>query len=149
MVLYFHFQGLIQAYESAPRCSSAADALKDQGCRYVGEAHVLSSQDESTATVEFPALSGRSFTAVFPTAQRPNAAAVSVGTTADGELWSGKLTRLAGKRTADNPEQTPADPFLQIAIFFGVAALALLILTLGIAGFFGRILRGQSHSAAR
>jgi hypothetical protein len=83
--------------------------------------------------VEFDSISARTFSTSFPTNNEPSTTALSVGTTTDGELWAGKVTRLAGKMTADNPQIYPPQSYLEIALMIMVGGLVILGLSVGLA----------------
>ncbi|HEV2032833.1 MAG TPA: hypothetical protein VGU71_01325, partial [Candidatus Dormibacteraeota bacterium] len=109
--------GLISAYRSASNCPSTTDALSSDKCRFEGQAHVVSTSRQSRleAIVSFESLPGRTFSASFPTTNEPDSSALRTGSTVLGELWNGRVTRLAGKPTVDNPEGYPTSALLQIA----------------------------------
>jgi hypothetical protein len=133
-VLYFHFKADISAYESTPACAAPADALSSD-CRYAGPAQVLgtSRTDQLRATVQFAAVPGKTFTARFPKDNEPSSSALTAGAATDGELWSGKVSRLAGHPTSDNPQSTSAESILPIGWFFLVGALVIFGLSVGLA----------------
>jgi hypothetical protein len=133
-ILYFHFQADISAYRSTPTCATPADALTTD-CRYAGPAQVLgtSRTDQLRATVQFPAVPAKTFTARFPKDNEPSGSALTTGATTDGELWSGKVSRLAGHPTSDNPESTSAESILPFGWFFLVGALLIFGLSVGLA----------------
>jgi hypothetical protein len=130
-VMYLQHSSAISAYQSASKCASSSDALNDQGCRYEGLAQVLSTgrHDRLEAVVRFDDLPTRTFSTSFPNNNEPSSTALKAGATADGELWAGKVTRLAGKPTVDNPEPYPAQTFLIFAIFFAVGGLVNLFMS--------------------
>jgi hypothetical protein len=134
-ILYLHYKGDISAYESAAQCASASNAAQSQSCIYKGQARVLSTgrHDRLEATVEFDSIPARMFNTSFPTHNEPSSTALSVGATSDGEMWAGKVTRLAGKMTVDNPEIHPAQPYLDIALMIFVGGLLILGLSAGLA----------------
>jgi hypothetical protein len=129
-------QGFVSAYRTASICSSAVDSLSGNGCRFVGEANVLSTSTGAghKTMVAFLALPGRTFSAFFPTGGEPDPVAIQAGGTAQAELWSGKVTRLAGKVTNDDPEEYPTSSLLEIAAFLGVLSLPLLVIGIWSAG---------------
>jgi hypothetical protein len=134
-ILYVHYSGEIGAYQSAPSCALSTEALQGQACVYRGPAKVLSTDrhDGLEVVVEFDSLPARTFNSSFPSNNEPSSTALSVGITAEGEIWAGKLTRLAGKSTVDNPESHPAQPYLEYAGIFVAGALVILILAGGLA----------------
>lgn len=134
-ILYLHYSGDISAYQSAAKCASPGDASQGKACVYVGQAKVLSTgrHDRLEATVEFDSIPARTFSTSFPTNNEPSRTALSVGTTTDGEVWAGKVTRLAGKLTVDNPQIRPAQPYLEFAGMFLVGGLVILGLSAGLA----------------
>lgn len=131
---YFHYNGEIQAYTSASVCGSPDAALQAHGCRFAGPVTVLSATttDRLHVTVRFQSMSSQSFATSFLKGQEP-ATTLSAGTATEAELWSGKVTRVAGAPTADNPGSTQAQPFLTVAAFLAVAGLVVLGLTIGLA----------------
>lgn len=133
-ILYFHFKAAIGAYEATAACASPADATSTD-CRYAGAATVLSSSrtDQLRATVRFDALPDRTFTARFPSDGEPGPGALIAGAATDAELWSGKVSRLAGKPTSDNPESTSPASFLPVGWFLLTGALAIFGLSVGLA----------------
>lgn len=130
-VLYLQHSAEISAYQSASKCASPSDALNGRGCRYEGQTEVLSTSrhDRLEAVVRFDALPTRTFSTSFPTHNEPDSTALRAGAIADGELWAGKVTRLASKPTVDNPEPYPAQSFLIFAVFFGVSGLVILFMS--------------------
>ena len=76
---------------------------------------------------------GRTFSTSFATHNEPSSTALIVGTTTDAEVWAGMVTRLAGKVTVDNPENTPAQPYLEFTGMFIVGGLVILGLSAGLA----------------
>ena len=110
-ILYLHYSGDISAYESASSCASPGDALQGQACVHKGQARALSTgrHDRLEAVVEFDSLPAHTFGTSFPNNNEPSSTALTAGTTTDGEIWAGKVTRLAGKPTVDNPEAHPAN----------------------------------------
>jgi hypothetical protein len=127
--------GFISAYRAASTCSSPVDALSSDTCRYQGEAQVVSTTTDAghKAVVSFPALPGRTFSTFFPTGGEPDNSALKAGGTAQAELWSGKVTRLAGKVTNDDPEGYPTSGLLELAAFFAVLGLPLLVIGISFA----------------
>jgi len=130
-VMYQQHNSEMGAYQSASKCASPGDALNGQGCRYDGQTEVLSTrrQDRLEAVVRFDALPTRTFSTSFPTDNEPSSTALRAGATADGELWAGKVTRLAGKPTVDSPEPYPAQTYLTFAGFFAVGGLVILFMS--------------------
>jgi hypothetical protein len=130
-LMYLQHNSEMNAYESASTCASPSDALNGQGCRFDGQAHVLSTSrhDRLEAVVTFDALPTRTFSTSFPTHDEPSSTALRAGATSDGELWAGKVTRLAGKPTVDSPEPYPAQTFLIFAVFFSVSGLVIIFMS--------------------
>lgn len=122
--------GFISAYRAAPTCSSPADAVSGDSCRFQGAAQVVSASTDTghKTVVSFPSVPGRTFTTFFPTGAEPDSTTLQAGGTAQAELWSGKVTRLAGKATNDNPEGYPTSGLLELAAFFAIVGLPLLII---------------------
>jgi hypothetical protein len=120
--------GLISTYESASNCSLPLDALNTDTCRFENQAQVVSTgrQTRLEAVVSFESLPGRTFSTSFPTNDEPDSSALKAGATVAGELWNGKVTRLAGKATVDDPEGYPTFALLEIAAFLAVLSLPLL-----------------------
>jgi len=133
-ILYFQFKANIAAYQSIPRCASPGDAVSS-ACRYSGPAQILgtSRTDQLRASVQFSALRGQTFTARFPKNGEPGSSVLAAGTITEGELLSGKVTRLAGKPTSDNPESTSPDSILPLGWAFLVGALVVFGLSVGLA----------------
>lgn len=133
VLLFFYFRdsGLIASYRSASSCATAGDAVAGDGCRYEGQARVLSvsRHDRLEAVVSFDSLPGRTFSTSFPNSDEPDSTALKVGATANGELWAGKVTQLAGKGTLDDPEPYPTTPLLVMAAILGVVGLVILFLS--------------------
>ena len=131
---------MISTYESASACSSPGDALQGNRCRYEGQAQVLGTTktDQLEATVEFRSVPGRTFTTRFVKNNEPSPA-LTAGATTDGELWSGKVTQLGRKQTADNPESRPAQPLLEFGVIFVVGALLIFGLAAGLASVTWRV----------
>jgi hypothetical protein len=113
------------AYTSASKCASPTDAESGRGCRYTGQAHVVSTSSpvRLEVTVAFDALSGRTFTASFTVANEPDSTTLKIGGSVAAELWNGKVTRLASKTSDDDPETYTTTPYLIVALFSGVFAL--------------------------
>lgn len=103
----------ISAYRSASTCTSPADALSSKACRFQDQALVVSTNAQAghQFAVSFDSLPGRTFSTDFPTGGGPNLP-LSAGDTTTAELWSGKLTRLAGSQTNDDPETYPTSVLL-------------------------------------
>jgi hypothetical protein len=120
--------GLISAHRSASTCSSSSDALNSDRCSFEGQAQVVSTsrQTRLEAVVSFESLPGRTFSTSFPTNDEPDSSALKAGATVAGELWNGKVTRLAGKATVDDPEGYPTSALLEIAAFLAVLSMTLL-----------------------
>jgi hypothetical protein len=59
--------------------------------------------------------------------------ALQAGGSAQAELWSGKVTHLAGKVTNDDPEGYPTSGLLEIAAFLALLSLPLLIIGISLA----------------
>ena len=133
-ILYFHFKSDVTAYQSTPACAAPADAVTSD-CRYAGPAQVLgtSRTDQLRATVRFAAIPGNTFVARFPKDNEPSSSALTTGANADAELWSGKVSRLAGHPTSDNPESTSPDSILPIGWFFLVGAMVVFGMSVGLA----------------
>jgi hypothetical protein len=127
--------GLISAYQSASNCSSPSDALNGDACRYQGQAQVISTsrQTRLEAVISFAALPGRTFSTSFPTNDEPDSSALKAGASVAGELWNGKVTRLAGKATVDDPEGYPTSALLEIAALLAVLSLPLLAIGIWLA----------------
>jgi len=125
----------VAGYTSASMCSSAIDAVSGRGCRYEGQARVLSTSRpvRLEVTVAFGSLPGRAFTASFTVPNEPDSTALKVGGLVTGELWNGKVTRLASKVSADDPETYTTTPYLIIALFSGVFALVIFVLATSLA----------------
>jgi len=127
--------GFISAYRAASPCSSAADALNTGSCRFLGQADVVSTSTGAghKAVVSFEALPGRTFSTFFPSGGAPDCSRLQQGDTAEAELWSGKVTRLAGKVTNDDPEEYPTSSLLELALFLGLLGIPLLVIGISLA----------------
>jgi hypothetical protein len=127
--------GLITAYQAASGCSSPSDALNTDKCRFRGQALVISTsrQTRLEAVVSFESLAGRTFSTSFPTSDEPDSSALKAGASVAGELWNGKVTRLAEKATVDDPEGYPTSALLEIAAFFAVLSVPLLAIGIWLA----------------
>jgi hypothetical protein len=135
LYLYHQDSSALAAYNSATNCASADGALSGTGCRYQGQANVLSTSrhDRLEAVIGFDSLAGRSFETSFPNNDEPDSAALKAGGTAPAELWDGKVTHLAGKMTFDDPERSQASAYLIMAVIFGVSALVIFVLAIPLA----------------
>ena len=144
-ILYFQFKANVSAYESAPKCASPVDAVTT-ACRYSGSAQILGSSrtDQLRVTLRFVSLPARTFTARFPTHGEPSSSALATGTTTDGELWAGKVSRLAGKPTSDSPESTSPESVLPFGWGLLVGALLIFGLSVPLARSNWRIKDAQS-----
>ena len=85
------------------------------------------------AVVSFEALPGRTFSTFFPSGGAPDCSRLQQGDTAEAELWSGKVTRLAGKVTNDDPEEYPTSSLLELALFLGLLGIPLLVIGISLA----------------
>jgi len=137
VLIYFDVRdsGLVSAYQSASSCSSPSDALNSDRCRFQGQAQVISTarQTRLEAVVSFESLHGRTFSTSFPTNDEPDSSALKAGASVAGELWNGKVTRLAGKATVDEPERYPTTALLEIAALLAVLSLPLLAIGIWLA----------------
>ncbi len=130
LYLYLGNSSDIAAYTSASTCASVNDAVNGRSCRYEGQARVLgiSRPVRLQVQVAFDSLPGRTFTASFVVANEPDSTALKVGGTAASELWNGKVTRLDGKTTDDDPELDTTTPFLITAAISVVLGLIVIVL---------------------
>lgn len=130
IVYYAQFNAETSTYQAAATCSSASQAAASDKCKYEGDAKVLSTSRDTRleVTVSFDALSGRSFSTSFPTANEPAAGTLQAGSTAPAELWNGLVTQLAGKPTVDDPENLPAGQLLPLGLFFGILGAVIFVL---------------------
>jgi hypothetical protein len=135
LVMYFGNSSDVAAYTSASSCASPTDAVSGRGCRYAGQAHVVSTSRpvRLEVTVAFDALPGRTFTASFTVPNEPDSASLTVGGSVAAELWNGKVTRIEGKTSADDPETFTTTPYLIVAAFSGVFALVIFALAIPLA----------------
>jgi hypothetical protein len=127
--------GLISAYRSASNCTSPSNALNSDSCRFQGQAQVLSTsrQTRLEAVVSFESLPGRTFSTSFPTNDEPDSSALKAGASVAGELWNGKVTRLAGKATVDDPVGYATSALVEIAALLAVLSLPLLAIGIWLA----------------
>jgi hypothetical protein len=129
VALYFdrHDAAEISAYNSASVCVAAADAIGSETCRYEGQASVVSTRRDTRlyVVVAFDSMPGRKFSTSWPTKNEPDIAMLSPDATIEAEVWSGKITKLGGTGTVDNPEDVPMGLW-EISAFFAVLCLPLL-----------------------
>ncbi len=130
LVTYIRNSSDLAAYTSASTCACINEAVNAQSCRYEGQARVLSTSRpvRLQAQVAFDSLPGRTFTASFVVANEPDSTVLKVGGTVAAELWNGKVTRLAGKTSDDDPELDTTTPYLVGAAILGVWAAVVLVL---------------------
>ncbi len=135
LVMYIGASSDVAAYTSASTCTSPTDAVNGRGCRYVGQARVLSTSRpvRLEVTVAFDGLPGRTFTASFTVPNEPDSTSLKVGGSVAAELWNGKVTHIEGKISADDPETYTTTPYLIIAAFSGVFALVIFALAIPLA----------------
>ena len=128
--LYLNNSRDIAAYDSASTCASINDAVDGRSCRYEGQARVLGTSRPVRLQVQvaFDSLPGRTFTASFVVANEPDTTALKVGGTVAAELWNGKVTRLAGKTSDDDPGLDTTTPFLITAWISVVLGLIVIVL---------------------
>lgn len=117
----------VSAYHSASICAEAADAMGSRACRYQGQARIVRTWRDTRlfADVVFDSMPGRAFTTSWPTTNEPDLALLNPGATVDAEIYGGKVTRLAGQRTVDNPENVPNDLW-HLSVFFAILGIPLL-----------------------
>ena len=135
LVMYLGNNSDVAAYTSASTCASPTDAMSGRGCRYTGQAHVVSTSRplRLEITVAFDALPGRTFTPSFTVANEPPTTALKVGGSVAGELWNGKVTRLADKMSDNDPDTYTTTPYLIVALFSEVFALVIFALAIPLA----------------
>jgi len=135
LVVYFRDSSDVSAFQSASTCNAAGDALNGTGCRYQGQARVLSTSrhDRLEAQVAFESLPGRTFATSFPTHDEPDTTALKAGATVSADLWNSKVTQLAGKPTVDDPSRSITTPFLILSVIFGVFAVVIFVLAIPLA----------------
>jgi hypothetical protein len=135
LLLYIGDSNDAAAYASASSCASPTEAVNGRSCRYEGQARVLSTRRplRLEVTIVFDSLAGRTFTASFLTPNEPDSTALTVGASVAAELWSGKVTRLAGKIPVDDPETYTTTPYLIVALFSGIFALVIFVLAIPLA----------------
>jgi hypothetical protein len=92
-----------------------------------------SRQTRLEAVVSFESLPGRTFSTSFPTNDEPDSSALKAGASVAGELWNGKVTRLAGKATVDDPVGYPTSALVEIAALLAVLSLPLLAIGIWLA----------------
>jgi hypothetical protein len=130
VLLYFdrHDAAELSAYSSARVCAAPADAIGSETCRYEGQARVVSTRRDTLlyALVAFDSMPGRTFNTSWPAKTEPDVALLSPGATIDAEVWNGKVTKLGGTITVDNPENVPADLW-KLSAFFAVLCIPLLV----------------------
>lgn len=116
----------ISAYESAAACASASDAVTSDRCRYDGDATVVSTGRSAllTAVVRFDSVPGRTFSTRFASDSEPAGGALTAGGKAPATLWNGRITRLAGVATVDDPHNSLTSTNLLVAAFVGLLSIA-------------------------
>ena len=135
LVMYLGNNSDVAAYTSASACASPTDALSGRGCRYEGQSRVISTSRpvRLEVTVAFDGLPGRTFTASFTVLNEPDSTSLKVGRSVAAELWNGKVTRIEGKTSADDPETFTTTPYLIIAGFSGMFAVVIFALAIPLA----------------
>lgn len=133
--LYLRDSSDLAAYRSATSCASVGDAVSGRGCRYNGQAQVISTSrhDRLEAVIAFDPLPRRTFTTSFPTKDEPGLIALKAGATAAAELWDGKVTHLASKMTVDDPERSQSTTYSIMSVIFGGSALVIFFLAIPLA----------------
>jgi hypothetical protein len=104
----------LAAYHSAPPCASLESANGGADCRYIatGTVTFVAGDTGDTVTVYFDVPG--SFSPFFG-ARLSRGGPVNVGDSVQIELWEGRVTKLGGESTDDNPENDPL-PRLLVAI---------------------------------
>jgi hypothetical protein len=127
----FRDSGTQSAYAASSVCAAPSMALASQGCRYEGQAKLLSAtrNDRLEATVSFDSLRGRTFSTSFPRGNEPGASVLIVGSNVPATLWDGQITELAGKSTVDSPLSLAPQTERVLGSFFGVLSLIGLLFT--------------------
>lgn len=123
-----HDAAEISAYNSAHVCAAPADAIGSETCRYEGQATVVSTRRDIRlyAVVAFDSMPGRTIGTSWPTDTEPDLALLSPGSTISAEVWNGKITKLAGTRTVDSPENVPMGLW-ELSAFLAIMGLPLLV----------------------
>jgi hypothetical protein len=133
---YFHIHdnAELNAYRAAGVCAAASDALAGETCIYTGRATVSASTTTTLLTLNltFAGISGRSFTADFPTDREPDASSVAQGANVTAELWNGEITKVAGVASTTNPEYLPTELLIG-GFIFGVLGLVAIYWGIGFA----------------
>jgi hypothetical protein len=131
VALYFdrHDTAEISAYASSSACAAPADAIGSETCRYAGQATLVSTRQDTRlfAVVTFASTPGRTFSTSWPLNTEPDHSTLSPGAAIAAELWNGKITKLGGVRTVDNPQNVPSGLW-ELTAFFTVLGVPLLVI---------------------
>jgi len=135
LVMYFGNNSDVAAYTSASTCASPTEAASGHGCRYDGQSRVIrtSRPVRLEVTVAFDGLPGRTFTASFTVPNEPDSTSLKVGGSVAAELWNGKVPRIEGKMSADDPVTFTTTPYLIVAAFSGMFAVVIFALAIPLA----------------
>lgn len=129
-IAYVRNSSQVDTYHSSASCASPDQSLTTTACRYRGSATVVRvyRSDRLMTVVTFEVLPGHVFNTSFPVDHEPDQGALVVGASAPAEIWNGRVTSMAGKRTFDNPEIRPTVSLLIASP--ALAALGFLMLSL-------------------
>jgi hypothetical protein len=128
--IYLQLQngGEQMAFHSAAVCSTPQTAATSQSCSYTGPATVTGNHRDVRIFIDltFDALPGRTFATSFSTKREPPSNSVSAGVSQTAQLWNGKVTKVAGVGTADDPDYLQANA-IPAALVFVVVGLGISI----------------------
>ncbi len=115
-------------FHSAAECSTPQTAATSQNCSYTGPATITGSHRDVRLFVDltFAGLPGRTFTTSFSTKREPPSNAVGIGVSQTAQLWDGKVTKVAGVGTVDDPDYLPTNS-IPGALVFVAAGLGISI----------------------
>lgn len=112
------------SYDAAPVCASAADL---SSCRFDGKGRIAGTSTHSgnlTVDVTFDQLN-RNVTAELDPAYASQWRTWEVDSVVDAELWHGRVVKVAGLKTRENPDTYPAISYTMATIVFGAITVVL------------------------
>ena len=126
----FRERSAISAYGAAAACSATA-ALSSDGCRFDGQAKVLSThvEDQLHARITLDSLPGQMFDVTLRGSAQPPGGPLTVGGSTTATLWNGRITELDGEASLDNPDNASPGSDLILGPFFGLFGLVGLALS--------------------
>ena len=118
--LYFSGRNdALNAYRSAPACASIADAVAGLSCRYTVTASVTQVVGDPGSTDVYFDVPGQ-YSPFFVARLALSDPSPGQGDLTQVELWQGRVTRIGGNNTLDNPA---ADPRLGTSLVIGLLLL--------------------------